>query len=1006
MSNNEKETARTGNSMVVIDPQSLLPIVDAHMHIQSNDIAPLPIMNGILRLKLLGSMSFIQNLFKLKKINFTEISFRDSEIKRSKILQHIFVSPNPTKIEDRKFITNTTAITTYGKVTRSNSYSIAGLYMNESIETDLAFPSRWKIMYNTIYVDENDAKEFDKNRDKIIEKRIDLERKFEKEENKKDWYEIKTYTKTALRFECIMGMELMYSHYWGAYGIPIYITGNGKLYAIDNSPEYIEFKNNQTVNTRLYYQYDINPKSIKKVLFLEDKKENICYINQIKRNLTKIREKIKYTKLNNKEDVIFERFEDEIFRYIENIKDEKEFNKYFKEIKNIFSFQRKDSFLKYLKELNSGYFFSDESDIDVSTLQDIKKAFTLKLNLRDFVRMKSFSEKEKSDIHYSIFLQEMPESEKWQFEEHDVHVNYQKMAALKYPLQYLPFYHLDVRRFFAPTNRIEENFYFYIPTKDNGIYELDLKGSIQETLSQTTTIDYRDPFKIKQCFTYKKEIEELKAELINSDGLFWGIKMYVALGYPPYLGIENNISKKIFPRLNDDDYIEFKNFLAFCGKENIPITCHCSPQGMTIADSEIYLKEWLKRQEDDGEEKFAYFEPTAGRMLEGLGLIDDFSSPESWEIVLDSLKKDIPSSKLTLCLAHFGGKPFFIDKYKIMPLVGKKDDRDDYKNLRKEKYPYSWQEKIAQLIQRNYHSKNHNIYTDLSNFMFDLKSFPHIIDETDYNALKRNRIVKDFVEKYFTILAEHYYKIHNLDLNNLEKYASKTDDENKKKLKEALLIRFAMIDCGIVCREIKTATKNLVELINKYDGIQHRIMYGTDYPMFEGDVNGVGYYMSSSVIFYQYLTYKLNFKFDAFLQFCVINPLKFLGVLKDSSGNLCTSSNFNETSEIFYIDKTKLEKMKNNLENWYEYNSTSKCNEQNDKQDEYSNKQNEDKEIYSTNNEFIEKIKRHYDFDNFETNLKEQFNIINKFVEKQICLKKTMEEFKNIFELRENNENR
>lgn len=56
-------------------------------------------------------------------------------------------------------------------------------------------------------------------------------------------------------------------------------------------------------------------------------------------------------------------------------------------------------------------------------------------------------------------------------------------------------------------------------------------------------------------------------------------------------------------------------------------------------------------------------------------------------------------------------------------------------------------------------------------------------------------------------------------------------------------------------------------------------MYGTDYPMFEGDINGVNNYQNKTFLFYQLLTHKLDDKWDSWYQFTVVNPLKFLGLL-------------------------------------------------------------------------------------------------------------------------------
>jgi hypothetical protein len=110
-----------------------------------------------------------------------------------------------------------------------------------------------------------------------------------------------------------------------------------------------------------------------------------------------------------------------------------------------------------------------------------------------------------------------------------------------------------------------------------------------------------------------------------------------------------------------------------------------------------------------------------------------------------------------------------------------------------------------------------------------------------------------------------------------------------------------MLENGIIGKDINAAASKLAELISKYPVLQYRIMYGTDYPLSEnGGVKGVENYQSSTFIFYQLVTHKLGSKWDVWHQFCVINPLKFLGLLKLEG-------------EEYKFDATKLIKFKENL---------------------------------------------------------------------------------------------
>ena len=741
-----------------------LPIVDAHMHIQSNDIAPLPIMNGILRYKI--ALKFLPKGF----INYIFLSSRkipnfkyDYNPKTDTIYdgEKKLFNSNPFReslvakpeIKSRRFLTDATAVVTeYGVVTRHLSYSIAGLYQNESISTNLAYASRWA---KNKTASEKDIEKAKKSRDSIVNAR-----------HTKDWfnnyiqwyksatvYELKTDTSKKVfaffskpKIACIMGMELMYAHFWGAYGIPIYLEDSkGNIYIIDNFPE------------NLNYPYDMD----------------ILSINEV-------------------------------------------------------------------------------GDVDLT---------------------KCIEKKCSSSQKYSIFLQKLDDvSETYQFEDHFQHVEYQKIAALRYPFQFLPFYHVDPRRFFAPINEIKKKFNFYIPTSKKGIYHKLYDGKENDNDEDMEKIKESVTNSICKMnggneangisFKYSTSIANVKKELLskNNPGLFWGIKLYVALGYPPYIGCTGNTNGQlVFPELNKDTYKDFTDFLGWCGDNDVPVTCHCSPQGMTIADSEIYLKEYLKKKENSRfkERKTSEFEPHLKGFMLGLGIIDDFSSPDSWEIVLN----EIPSKELRLCLAHFGGKPYFVDKYSM------------------ENDPYAWQVQLKNII----YGSDKRIYTDLSNFMFKKVEFPKVVQENDFT-----KIIEKYPESKELFIQEicakdKYYRT-DLSLNDLNVYDI-NDDKQYEKRQQILRLRFAMLETGIVGNDINKAATRLAKLLEDDEEhnnlLRYRILFGSDYPMFEGTegVKGIANYQASTFMFYQLLTHKLKNKWDAWHQFTVINPLKFLGLL-------------------------------------------------------------------------------------------------------------------------------
>jgi len=839
MSDNKKEkyenriTIKLNSSGIVSDSYTILPIIDAHMHIQSNDIAPLPIMNGILR------YNICKKGIKGKKINFLELSFRDLEedLEEEKVLCDY--NPDTTKIyyngekiktglsfsfdnidiDSRKFLSNAAAgfafagiepltffvdLTKYGKIARHPSYIIAGLYQNEVISSDLGYSSRNsnnKDIVTKIIDKENFLKAT------IERKLLTLTRKDKILDKTLSWYNYETAKikeKDSISFisvpkcACIMGMELMYAHYWGIYGIPLYISFNNNIYTVDNFPTKAIHDEDADVDYRytLNYPYDID--------------------------------------ISNKSET-----------------------------------QNSNDYINDFPKLKNAKFF-----------------------------------KEETKNKYSIFLKKIPEKEKYQYEDFETHLLYQKMSALKYPLYYLPFYHFDPRRFFSPIEKISKNFNFYIKEEyDNYRQYFSKNEDKQQIDSVALSIEENE-----NSFSCKMNIQDLYNELLvedsSNDGLFWGIKLYVALGYPPYIGsTKDSIKKKIFPRLSSDDYKEFSDFLNYCAKKNVPITCHASPQGMTIADSEIYLKEFLKNNPESKwtQKGKSNFEPSTRGMLLGFGLIDDFSSSVSWEIALENIDfKD--NAKLTLCLAHFGGKDFFKGDYSILQKKEADSHKNDLESFRGREYPYSWQNSIAEFIQ----SSKHNIYTDLSNFMFNKVDFSSTLASEEYNKLYKNSSnknnIKEILKKRYSINDDFEYET-SLDLNNL---MNNSEDEKQ----DAMKIRFAMLENGIVGKDINEAAENLAQIIKDYPKLKYRIMYGTDYPLFETTVHGVANYQASTFIFYQLLTHKLENKWDAWHQFCVINPLKFLGLITENIED--------DSATKFKLNTELLKKMANRLKNFNE----------------------------------------------------------------------------------------
>jgi predicted TIM-barrel fold metal-dependent hydrolase len=147
--------------------------------------------------------------------------------------------------------------------------------------------------------------------------------------------------------------------------------------------------------------------------------------------------------------------------------------------------------------------------------------------------------------------------------------------------------------------------------------------------------------------------------------------MYTALGYRP----------------DDPKLPHLKDFYSRCEREDIPVTCHCSPGGMTAHDFKLYYGKEKKGVQASDSEKEQYF-------------YDEFISPFAWRRVLEK------HPKLRLCLAHFCGETFWGRK------GGKYWAGDALSRAEKD----NW---VACLLEIIGSGQYPNVYVDLSYFIFD-----------------------------------------------------------------------------------------------------------------------------------------------------------------------------------------------------------------------------------------------------------------------------------------------
>ncbi len=192
----------------------------------------------------------------------------------------------------------------------------------------------------------------------------------------------------------------------------------------------------------------------------------------------------------------------------------------------------------------------------------------------------------RKNISHEVYDNDKLRLDKWekQVEDHEI-------AAINNPLQLLPMYHYEPRRWQHPSGtKVPENLEY-------GAW------------------DY--PF----C----------EIATATREGLFIGFKMYPPLGYHPY--------DRHLPLLRD--------FYNKCAVDQIPVLTHCSPEGMVTHEQPFYQDFYTHGTTYDPNRVFV---PTKEEKENGnRWFYDNFVHPRAWAEVMEN------NSEMFLCLAHFGG---------------------------------------------------------------------------------------------------------------------------------------------------------------------------------------------------------------------------------------------------------------------------------------------------------------------------------------------------------------
>jgi hypothetical protein len=191
--------------------QEVLPLFDAHMHIQSNNCCPLPVQLGVLAGQLFG------------------IFGRDVTKDRKDLL-------------DTMCAWYTSLFTgRFGKVGRLSSDLVGKLYMGELKNEDLRFEHVW-----TMYDDEeikklNDKEGLDTNEKirlrAVEDAKLDAMTVASNTAWKNNFVEATSYyfrnTQFA-RMNLALCMDLSYTHYWGRLGLPVYLEADNNMFFIND----------------------------------------------------------------------------------------------------------------------------------------------------------------------------------------------------------------------------------------------------------------------------------------------------------------------------------------------------------------------------------------------------------------------------------------------------------------------------------------------------------------------------------------------------------------------------------------------------------------------------------------------------------------------------------------------------------------------------------------------------------------------------------------------------
>jgi len=423
-------------------------ITDGHMHIQSNNCAPLPIQWAIVTKNL-------QFIFFLNRINWNRKKISDIS---AKFISSFFLGR-------------------LGKIGRLPTDLIAHLYMHKLENSQLRKEDAWIVDWNPKKnKDEYNSYEMGKKAglDKLNKESINEYNSFE--ENIIRYY----LNNNIIRFQFTQTYDLTFAHYWGRFGIPVYL--------IVNSND----SNKKNEDIKLYYIND--------------------FIN------------ISYYYIRN---------------YIINIKINIDENVKNPQSGNIFS----NSFHIYAKKIKNEI-FSIKDQFKQKNQNSMKKEFYYNIPLLiDFEGENEELEKliNKDFIH---LVKRLPQEEiKWIEDYKTEQLPLSEGSAINYPCNFFLFYHYDPRAHCkkGEKNEFIINASQKI-INDHAFFTYKLQDSVFSNKfilipeKELNNVKYWEKFLSDKIWSNDEVFNKIFYTNKNNNqknALYWGIKIYPRLGYNP-----------------------------------------------------------------------------------------------------------------------------------------------------------------------------------------------------------------------------------------------------------------------------------------------------------------------------------------------------------------------------------------------------------------------------------------------------------------------------------------